>query len=114
MSVMVRIPTPLRRVTNGQDKVNVEGGTLSEVVGALENEFPGIRERLCDDTGALRNFVNVYVNGEDVRFLDGAGHVHQRRRRDQHSPGGGRRSLGPRSGLGPPTSDRRGAACASP
>jgi molybdopterin synthase sulfur carrier subunit len=71
MSVMVRIPTPLRRVTNGQDKVNVEGGTLSEVVGALENEFPGIRERLCDDTGALRNFVNVYVNGEDVRFLEG-------------------------------------------
>ena len=71
MSVMVRIPTPLRRVTNGQDKVNVEGGTLSEVVGARENEFPGIRERLCDDTGALRNFVNVYVNGEDVRFLDG-------------------------------------------
>ena len=71
MSVMVRIPTPLRRVTNGQSSVNVDGTTLSEVVGSLESEFPGIKERLCDDTGALRNFVNVYVNGEDVRFLQG-------------------------------------------
>ena len=71
MSVLVRIPTPLRRVTNGQDKVNVEGSTLGEVVGSLENEFPGIKERLCDEHGELRNFVNVYVNGEDVRFLEG-------------------------------------------
>lgn len=71
MSVLVRIPTPLRRVTNGQDKVNVEGSTLGEVVGSLENEFPGIKERLCDEQGELRNFVNVYVNGEDVRFLEG-------------------------------------------
>ena len=71
MSVLVRIPTPLRRVTNGQDKVNVEGSTLGEVVGSLENEFPGIKERLCDEQGELRNFVNVYVNGEDVRFLQG-------------------------------------------
>ena len=73
MSVMVRIPTPLRRVTNGQDKVNVEGSTLSEVVASLESEFPGIRERLCDEEGELRNFVNVYVNGEDIRFLQGLG-----------------------------------------
>ena len=71
MRVLVRIPTPLRRVTNGQDKVNVEGSTLGEVVGSLENEFPGIKERLCDEHGELRNFVNVYVNGEDVRFLEG-------------------------------------------
>ena len=71
MSVLVRIPTPLRRVTNGQDKVNVEGSTLGEIVGSLENEFPGIKERLCDEQGELRNFVNVYVNGEDVRFLQG-------------------------------------------
>ena len=71
MSVLVRIPTPLRCVTNGQDKVNVEGSTLGEVVGSLENEFPGIKERLCDEQGELRNFVNVYVNGEDVRFLQG-------------------------------------------
>ena len=71
MSVMVRIPTPLRRLTGGQDKVPVEGDTLSAVVASLEEQFPGIRARLCDDEGNLRNFVNVYVNGEDVRFLDG-------------------------------------------
>ena len=71
MSVMVRIPTPLRRLTNGQDKVSVEGQSLGDVVGALEDQFPGIKERLCDETGELRNFVNVYVNGEDVRFLEG-------------------------------------------
>jgi len=71
MSVMVRIPMPLRRLTNGQDKVSVEGDTLNAVVMSLEEEFPGIRARLCDDQGQLRNFVNVYVNGEDVRFLDG-------------------------------------------
>ena len=73
MSVVVRIPTPLRRVTNGQDKVTVDGTTLDEIVGSLDAEFPGIKERLCDESGALRNFVNVYVNGEDVRFLDGLG-----------------------------------------
>ena len=71
MSVMVRIPMPLRRLTNGQDKVSVEGDTLNAVVMSLEEEFPGIRARLCDDQGQLRGFVNVYVNGEDVRFLDG-------------------------------------------
>ena len=71
MSVTVRIPTPLRRVTNGLDKVSVEAATLNEIVLSLEAEFPGIRERICDDQGELRNFVNVYVNGEDVRFLQG-------------------------------------------
>ena len=71
MSVLVRIPTPLRRVTNGQDKVNVEGATINEIVSSLESEFPGMKERLCDEQGELRNFVNVYVNGEDVRFLEG-------------------------------------------
>ena len=71
MSVMVRIPTPLRRVTNGQDKVSVDGAALNDVITSLDAQFPGIKERLCDDTGELRNFVNVYINGEDVRFLDG-------------------------------------------
>ena len=73
MSVTVRIPTPLRRVTNGQDKVSIEGATLREIVGSLDSQFPGIKERLRDEQGELRNFVNVYVNGEDVRFLDGLG-----------------------------------------
>ena len=71
MSVMVRIPTPLRRLTGGQDKVSVEADTLNAVVTSLEEQFPGIKARLCDEEGNLRNFVNVYVNGEDVRFLDG-------------------------------------------
>ena len=70
MSVMVRIPSPLRRLTNGQDKVEAEGESLQDVIAFLEGKFPGIRERLCDNTGQLRNFVNVYVNGEDVRFLE--------------------------------------------
>jgi molybdopterin synthase sulfur carrier subunit len=71
MSVLVRIPTPLRRLTDGQDKVSVDGDTVNAVVASLEDQFPGIKARLCDDQGQLRNFVNVYVNGEDVRFLNG-------------------------------------------
>ncbi len=73
MSVTIRIPTPLRRVTDGVDKVEVEGNTLSEAIDALEAQFPGVQERLMDETGELRHFVNIYVNGEDVRFLDGLG-----------------------------------------
>ena len=71
MSVMVRIPTPLRRLTQGEDKVPVDGENLGEIVNALDAKFPGIKDRLCDDAGELRNFVNIYINGEDVRFLDG-------------------------------------------
>ena len=71
MSVVVRIPTPLRRVTNGQEKASVEGGTLVQIIDSLETQYPGIRERLCDEKGDLRHFVNIYINGEDVRFLQG-------------------------------------------
>jgi molybdopterin synthase sulfur carrier subunit len=71
MSVTVRIPTPLRRVTNGQDRVSVEGGTVDEIILSLDSQFPGIKERLCEEHGEIRNFVNIYVNGEDVRFLEG-------------------------------------------
>ncbi len=71
MSITVRIPTPLRRVTNGVDKVTVEGLNLNEIIGSLDSQYPGIKARICDDKGDLRNFVNVYLNGEDVRFLDG-------------------------------------------
>ncbi len=73
MSINVRIPAPLRRLTNGQDKVSAEGATVSEVISNLDGQYPGISERLCDESGQLRNFVNLYVNGEDVRFLDGLG-----------------------------------------
>jgi molybdopterin synthase sulfur carrier subunit len=68
---LVRIPTPLRRVTNGQDKVEVEASNLSEIIERLESDFPGFRERLIDEEGELRYFVNIYLNGEDVRFLQG-------------------------------------------
>ena len=71
MSVMVRIPTPLRRVTNGQDKVSVEGASVNQIIASLDTEFPGFKGRLCDDGGDLRNFINIFVNGEDVRFLEG-------------------------------------------
>ncbi len=71
MSVVVRIPTPLRRMTNGQDKVEVESGDLGAMVEQLEGAFPGFKERLLDEDGELRYFVNIYLNGEDVRFLEG-------------------------------------------
>ena len=70
MSVQVRIPAPLRRITGGQDKIEAEGTTLNEILSHLEDQFPGIKARLCDDQGELRQFVNIYVNGEDIRFLD--------------------------------------------
>ena len=73
MSVTVRIPTPLRRLTDGQDKVAVEGANLVTLIDSLDNSFPGIKERLCDESGDLRHFVNVYLNGEDVRYLQGLG-----------------------------------------
>ena len=71
MTATVRIPTPLRSVTGGLDKANVNEGSMKDIVQGLEEQFPGIKARLCDDEGNLRSFVNVYVNGEDIRFLDG-------------------------------------------
>ena len=71
MSISVRIPTPLRRVTNGVDKVDAEGDTLNQIIDSLDSQYPGLKGRLCDEDGELRNFVNVYVNGEDVRFMQG-------------------------------------------
>ena len=71
MGVLVRIPTPLRRMTNGLDKVEMDESNLSEMIDKLESDYPGFKERLIDEDGELRYFVNIYVNGEDVRFLDG-------------------------------------------
>lgn len=71
MSVQVKIPTQLRTLTDGSDEVPVDGSTVAEVIDDLESRHPGMRARLLDDTGALRRFVNVYVEDEDVRFLDG-------------------------------------------
>jgi len=71
MSVSVRIPTPLRKLTGGADEVAIEGVNVGEVIENLEVAHPGLKERLCDDAGEIRRFVNVYVNDEDVRFLEG-------------------------------------------
>lgn len=71
MPVLVRIPTPLRTLTKGSAEVQVKGQTVGDLVESLEGQFPGMRERLVDETGELRRFINVYVNEEDVRFLDG-------------------------------------------
>ena len=71
MSVTIRIPGPLRRVTNGQSQVSVNATTVAEAIDSLDSEHTGIKDRICDETGGLRYFVNVYLNGEDVRFLDG-------------------------------------------
>lgn len=71
MSVKVRIPTPLRKLTKEQAEVDAAGSTIREVVDDLERQFPGFKERMCDDSGDLRRFVNVYVGEEDIRFMDG-------------------------------------------
>ena len=71
MSVKVRIPTPLRKLTKDRSEVDAAGSTIREIVDDLEKQFPGFKERMCDDSGDLRRFVNVYVGGEDIRFLDG-------------------------------------------
>ncbi len=73
MPVTVRIPTPLRKLTQDQDVVDASGATLADVVADLESGYPGLQDRLIDETGEIRRFVNVFVNGEDVRFLDGLG-----------------------------------------
>ena len=66
----VRIPTPLRKYTEGKEEVEVSGANVGEVINALETAHPGIKERICDDAGAVRRFVNVFVADEDIRFLD--------------------------------------------
>ena len=71
MPVTVRIPTPLRAVTKGNVDVQAKGDTVEAVIGDLERQFPGLRERLVDEAGELRRFINIYVNQEDIRFLEG-------------------------------------------
>lgn len=71
MSVTVRIPTTLRPISGGASEVSVAGATLAEVLAALDAAHPGFSDRLLDDDGKLRRFVNVFVADEDVRFLQG-------------------------------------------
>ncbi|NPA41336.1 MAG: MoaD/ThiS family protein [Aquificae bacterium] len=72
MAITVRVPTPLRRLTNGQGEVEVEAKTVREAIEKLEEQYPGFKERLLDEKGELRRFVNLYLNDEDIRFLKGA------------------------------------------
>jgi len=67
----VFLPTPLRRLTGGKSKVEVEAGTVAELIDVLEREYPGMRERLCDETGEIKRFINLFVNGEEIRTLQG-------------------------------------------
>lgn len=70
MSIKVRIPTPLRKVTNGQDEVEAKGANVKAILEDLEANFPGLKERICEEDGTLRKFVNLYLNDEDIRFGD--------------------------------------------
>jgi len=70
MSKKVRIPTPLRKLTNNEELIEVGGSTVGEIIAELQSRYPGFQERLLDENGQIRRFVNIYVNEEDVRFLD--------------------------------------------
>ncbi|NJK30657.1 MAG: MoaD/ThiS family protein [Acaryochloris sp. RU_4_1] len=71
MSITVLIPTPLQKLTQNQATVECNGSSIAELLDSLEQNCPGIKDRLCDEQGELRRFVNFYVNNEDIRFLDG-------------------------------------------
>jgi sulfur-carrier protein len=71
MAVKVLIPTPLRNLTNNQAEVLAEGGTISELITNLSNSYNGLRDRLVDENGKIRRFVNIYLNEEDIRLLQG-------------------------------------------
>ena len=70
MSVQVRIPTPLRRFTDGKDTVSVQASNVGELLDNLESSHPGLKSRVCDANGKVRRFVNIFVQDEDIRYLD--------------------------------------------
>ena len=70
MSVQLLIPTPLQKFTDSKSSVELEAASINELLQAFEQRFPGILDRICDPKGTLRRFINIYVNGEDIRFLD--------------------------------------------
>ena len=71
MAITVRIPTPLQRLTHGQSEVQADGSTVKNLLEDLNRRYPGVKERICDENGKLRRFVNVFVNEEDIRFMQG-------------------------------------------
>ena len=72
MAVLVRIPTPLRSLTKGAAEVHADASTVTDLIEVLESQFPGLKDRLVEDGGQLRRFINIYINQEDIRFLQGA------------------------------------------
>ncbi|HHT9104932.1 MAG TPA: MoaD/ThiS family protein [Candidatus Wujingus californicus] len=70
MPVSVRIPTPLRTLTKGADEVKVNGNNIKDIIENLEANYKGIKERICDEKGQIRRFINFYLNDEDIRFMD--------------------------------------------
>lgn len=71
MATTIRVPTPLQKLTNNQGEIQADGANVKEVLADLERQFPGIKERIYDENGKLRRFINFYVNNEDIRFLQG-------------------------------------------
>ena len=71
MAVTVRIPTPLRKLTDNRSEIEIDGETVESLIGNMEASYPGIKDRLCDESGKVRRFINIYINEEDIRFLDG-------------------------------------------
>ncbi|MBM5802048.1 MAG: MoaD/ThiS family protein [Cyanobacteria bacterium K_DeepCast_35m_m2_023] len=70
MAVQILIPTPLQKFTNDEASVSLEAGSIDALIDALDGRYPGLKARLCDENGKLRRFLNIYVNSEDIRFLD--------------------------------------------
>jgi len=72
MTIKVRIPAPLRKLTKDQAIVEVEGSTVEDVLKNLDSSYPGLKDRICDESGEIRRFINIFVNGEDIRFKEGS------------------------------------------
>ncbi|HLG14053.1 MAG TPA: ubiquitin-like small modifier protein 1 [Blastocatellia bacterium] len=70
MSLKINIPTPLRRLTGNAETVEIEAGTVADILARLDLRYPGFRDRVCEEGGQVRRFINIYVDGEDIRFLD--------------------------------------------
>jgi molybdopterin synthase sulfur carrier subunit len=70
LSIKVKIPTPLQKLVNNQSEISAEGESIIGLIDNVEAQHPGIKERICDEQGKVRRFVNIYLNGEDIRFID--------------------------------------------
>ena len=71
MTIKVKIPTPLRKLTDDNSTVTVSGSDITGIISDLDTKYPGIKDRICEENGEIRPFVNIFVNGEDIRYLDG-------------------------------------------